>query len=179
MRTICMSSTRVLAVVGALALFAVASAGLRTQSAAALGLGNKCTGILHFRGDSSEALTLVHESKWATDSWVTRPPHEIRDGASGLWATEGGTFRGCHNEVKYHVNCPPDGCRGGLPFLAKLTFSETFHWDLTDSPQYHCAPMNDPFANSFTTCYAAHEVMADNGLAGEVAISWSARQWDS
>jgi hypothetical protein len=77
-------------------------------------------------------LTLASESKWDTDSWNPRPPHDIGEPGkpygSVHWSSVGGFGRGCHNEVRYkwHGSCGPP--RGPFhPCEGTITFSVTYH----------------------------------------------------
>jgi hypothetical protein len=71
-------------------------------------------------------LTLVHESKWDTDSWRVRPPDQIVPGQvyRNGWEVWGGAFRGCHASVRYEYRVP-----GNPDPLGYVVFSETKHWN--------------------------------------------------
>jgi hypothetical protein len=73
--------------------------GPGTRAHAAIFAGKKCIGHI---SSTREKLTLVNESHWDTDSWKTRPPHEICPTSTARsWESQGGAFRGCHNHVTY------------------------------------------------------------------------------
>jgi hypothetical protein len=80
-------------------------------------------------------LTLVHESKWDTDSWIVRPPSHIAPGHRRYWESEGGDFRGCHAEARYEYTVP-----GTLMDLGSLVFSETKQFSGTAF--HNCVPLS-------------------------------------
>jgi hypothetical protein len=136
---------------------AVMIAGV-TARAAASPLGTECGTVMSIEG-RGVVLKLVHESKWETDTWLQRPPSEIRARSFGQWNSEGGVFRGCHAEVKYQVFCS-DLCPANQPALAALEFSETVNYN--GEAQWHCelssgvARLDRPASRCIDTDYSTN-----------------------
>jgi hypothetical protein len=119
------------------------SAGPGTQSASAAPWNSCSTQVFFNPTLGDEGLKLAHASHWPTDSWVHHPPSEIGFNERP-WKSEGGVFRGCHNEVKYDVVCTTGLCTG-ICFddvckertLGTVDISETMPW--SGSQSSHCS----------------------------------------
>jgi hypothetical protein len=93
-----MIATTVLAAVFAAAANGVASANDCATRVQLVGGGGSKTAH-----NATEKLTLIHGSKWSTDSWDEHPPDVIRK--LGQWRSKSGYLRGCHIDAKYRVEC--------------------------------------------------------------------------
>jgi hypothetical protein len=98
------------------------AAGAGPRASAAFYEGKECVGVVQY---TALPLTLVHESKWDTDTWPRRPPDRIGVGGyPGVWESKGGAFRGCHNDVTYDYTYE----LRGHPLKGTVDFSVTKPW---------------------------------------------------
>jgi hypothetical protein len=92
--------------------------------------GNDCE-VTVFNRPPGLNMHLVSSSKWDTDDWSKAPPNDLLLGGYADMVSDGGLWRGCHNETVWQ----------SVPEQGTVTVDISWPWG-QDQPTSTCTPSN-------------------------------------